>query len=388
MSNNNYNNRATTALPTVDSVHEGRVVRIEPYGAFVQFAQQWRGLVHISELSTQRVEHVTDVVEMDEHVWVKVLQVDEPPQQTATTSNNEQGGRRLFPKIKLSLKGVPQDGTAPDVMAATQQAQQAKMALQQNLNSTVGIAIASDPMHGMLVLKQDQKPKLIHGYALLPDDDDDDDDDENEKEQPAPSTAPAPPVAPMGRGRGLTMPAWMTQPKSSEGLTKKGENRKEKKKKAKKQHRRERKKDDDGSSVERPRKRHKKKKKRRHYYTSDDDDDDGDDDESSRQDRSRRRRRHRRHYSDDDSDVDYRRHRTRRSRKRYSDDDGDDDSRSERHRRRHRRSPSSHQDDSSGGDGPDRRRSRDDGNDPKFTSIEQAKKMVREIEARRRDERS
>jgi small subunit ribosomal protein S1 len=55
----------------------GRVVRLEPYGAFVAIAPGLDGLVHVSELAAdRRVEHPRQVVEVGQEVTVRVLGVD------------------------------------------------------------------------------------------------------------------------------------------------------------------------------------------------------------------------------------------------------------------------------------------------------------------------
>lgn len=54
----------------------GQVTRIAEFGAFVEVAPGVEGLVHISELSTQRVRRVRDVVSEGQTVEVQVLQVD------------------------------------------------------------------------------------------------------------------------------------------------------------------------------------------------------------------------------------------------------------------------------------------------------------------------
>ncbi len=56
---------------------EGKVVRILDFGAFVELAPGKDGMIHISKLAKERVEKVTDVVNVDDVVKVKVLKVDE-----------------------------------------------------------------------------------------------------------------------------------------------------------------------------------------------------------------------------------------------------------------------------------------------------------------------
>jgi len=82
---------AITAEAEVGKIYEGKVVRIEDFGAFVNILPGKDGLVHISQIDNKRVEKVTDYINMDDIVKVKVLDVD-------------QRGR-----IKLSMKDLIED---------------------------------------------------------------------------------------------------------------------------------------------------------------------------------------------------------------------------------------------------------------------------------------
>ncbi len=55
----------------------GEVVRIEPYGVFVKLNSQNDGLVHISEISKDRIENVKDVLKLGDKVPVVVIGIDE-----------------------------------------------------------------------------------------------------------------------------------------------------------------------------------------------------------------------------------------------------------------------------------------------------------------------
>jgi len=57
--------------------YTGTVARIMSFGAFVEFAFNKDGMVHISKLSDKRVEKVEDVVKIGDKVKVEVLEVDE-----------------------------------------------------------------------------------------------------------------------------------------------------------------------------------------------------------------------------------------------------------------------------------------------------------------------
>ncbi|MBM3991952.1 MAG: 30S ribosomal protein S1 [Planctomycetes bacterium] len=52
---------------------EGRVARLEPYGAFIAFGRGLEGLVHVSNVSYERVEHPAKVLRLGELVRAKVL---------------------------------------------------------------------------------------------------------------------------------------------------------------------------------------------------------------------------------------------------------------------------------------------------------------------------
>jgi polyribonucleotide nucleotidyltransferase len=60
----------------VGAIYEGRVVRLMDFGAFVQILPGKDGLVHISQISDERVERVSDKLKEGDVVRVKVLEVD------------------------------------------------------------------------------------------------------------------------------------------------------------------------------------------------------------------------------------------------------------------------------------------------------------------------
>ncbi len=63
--------------PEVGEEFTGKVVRILDFGAFVEIAPGKDGMIHISKLSKERVEKVTDVVNVDDVVTVKVIKIDD-----------------------------------------------------------------------------------------------------------------------------------------------------------------------------------------------------------------------------------------------------------------------------------------------------------------------
>jgi polyribonucleotide nucleotidyltransferase len=62
--------------PETGRVYNGVVKRIMDFGAFVEILPGKEGLVHISKLSRQRIDRVTDVVKEGQEIPVKLLEVD------------------------------------------------------------------------------------------------------------------------------------------------------------------------------------------------------------------------------------------------------------------------------------------------------------------------
>ncbi|XP_040045440.2 zinc finger CCHC domain-containing protein 17 [Gasterosteus aculeatus] len=61
-------------LPPMHSISKGEVVSVQTYGAFVRLpGYKKEGLVHVSEMSASRVENASEIVDMGEKVWIKVI---------------------------------------------------------------------------------------------------------------------------------------------------------------------------------------------------------------------------------------------------------------------------------------------------------------------------
>jgi polyribonucleotide nucleotidyltransferase len=65
-----------TADVEVGRVYEGRVVKLMDFGAFVAILPGRDGLVHISQISSERVERVSDKLKEGDQIRVRVLEVD------------------------------------------------------------------------------------------------------------------------------------------------------------------------------------------------------------------------------------------------------------------------------------------------------------------------
>jgi polyribonucleotide nucleotidyltransferase len=80
-----------TAEVEVGTVYEGRVARLMDFGAFVTILPGKDGLVHISQISEERVEKVTDKLNEGDIVKVKVLEVDRQGRVRLSMKEVEQG---------------------------------------------------------------------------------------------------------------------------------------------------------------------------------------------------------------------------------------------------------------------------------------------------------
>jgi 4-hydroxy-3-methylbut-2-enyl diphosphate reductase len=71
---------------------DGKVIRLAPFGAFIELEPGVDGLAHISQLSERRVNHPSDVLSVGQEVKAKIIEADEV-----------QG------KISITLKGLAED---------------------------------------------------------------------------------------------------------------------------------------------------------------------------------------------------------------------------------------------------------------------------------------
>ncbi len=81
--------RSLTEEPEVGRIYEGKVVSIKDFGAFINIMPGTDGMVHISELSSERVERVEDVLTEGEIVKAKLIGVDERGRLSLSLKNIE-----------------------------------------------------------------------------------------------------------------------------------------------------------------------------------------------------------------------------------------------------------------------------------------------------------
>jgi polyribonucleotide nucleotidyltransferase len=87
-----------TESAEIGRIYTGKVVRITDFGAFVEILPNTDGMVHISQLDSERVEKVEDIVRMGEEITVMVTDIDPSG------------------KIRLSRQAVLEGWTAKEAM--------------------------------------------------------------------------------------------------------------------------------------------------------------------------------------------------------------------------------------------------------------------------------
>ena len=65
-----------TAEAEIGRIYRGTVIKIVDFGAFVAILPGKEGLLHISQISDQRIERVEDVLQVGQEIDVVVLDLD------------------------------------------------------------------------------------------------------------------------------------------------------------------------------------------------------------------------------------------------------------------------------------------------------------------------
>jgi polyribonucleotide nucleotidyltransferase len=94
--------RGIVTLPEVGEIYEGKVKNIQAFGAFVEFLPGKDGLLHISEISWDRIDTMDGVFKEGDKVRVQLVEVDK-----------KTGKFRLSAKVLLPKPEKPQAPAAP-----------------------------------------------------------------------------------------------------------------------------------------------------------------------------------------------------------------------------------------------------------------------------------
>jgi small subunit ribosomal protein S1 len=95
----------------VGTEFEGRVTRLEPYGAFVELVPGVEGLVHVSKLGVEEhVRHAREVLELGQQVRVEVLAVDPEKRRISLARKPGDPGAQLRDEVDRYVDTAPRSG--------------------------------------------------------------------------------------------------------------------------------------------------------------------------------------------------------------------------------------------------------------------------------------
>ena len=87
------------------AIYKGKVTRLADFGAFVAIVGNKEGLVHISQIAEERVEKVSDYLQVGQEVTVKVVEIDRQGRIRLTMKD-------LAPKQETEAESVPAEETS------------------------------------------------------------------------------------------------------------------------------------------------------------------------------------------------------------------------------------------------------------------------------------
>jgi len=100
----------------VDSIVDGKVTKLVPFGIFVDLGNSVEGLVHISELARGHVDTPDQVVSVGDDIKVKVMNIDEERRRVSLSMRA--AAEDLGFEVEIKKKDQPADGEAGDGVAA------------------------------------------------------------------------------------------------------------------------------------------------------------------------------------------------------------------------------------------------------------------------------
>lgn len=90
--------------PEVNTLYEGKVIRIEKFGAFVELWQGAEGLLHVSKMSNEKVDKVEDIVQIGDEIVVRVIGIDDKGRVDLAVKDYDPSLRKPAPDRKRNFK--------------------------------------------------------------------------------------------------------------------------------------------------------------------------------------------------------------------------------------------------------------------------------------------
>lgn len=115
-----------TAKYAVGTKHTGKVVRLQPFGAFVELESGIDGLIHASDLSLKRIDHPSEVVKVDDTIDVVVASLDSGthkialhPAPTGAAADEAPQRVQIHKMVKVVVVAIDAGGLMVRVTGAT-----------------------------------------------------------------------------------------------------------------------------------------------------------------------------------------------------------------------------------------------------------------------------
>jgi len=103
-----------TAEPEVGVIYKGKVVKVVDFGAFVNFFGKKDGLVHVSQIAKERVNHPSDYLKEGQEVYVKLMGFDDRGKVRLNMKYVNQETGEEYPREESSRDGGKRDGGKKD----------------------------------------------------------------------------------------------------------------------------------------------------------------------------------------------------------------------------------------------------------------------------------
>lgn len=111
---------------SVGTKHTGKIVRLQPFGAFVELESGIDGLIHSADLSMKRFEHPSEVVNVGDPIDVVVASIDLGthkislhPAPTGAAANEEPQRVQVHKVLKVQVVAIEAGGLVVRVLGAT-----------------------------------------------------------------------------------------------------------------------------------------------------------------------------------------------------------------------------------------------------------------------------
>lgn len=106
--------------------HTGKIVRLQPFGAFVELESGIDGLIHAADLSLKRIEHPEEVVKVGDELEVVVASVDSRqhrialhPAPTGDAANEAPQKVQVGKSVKVVVVAIESNGLVVRILGAT-----------------------------------------------------------------------------------------------------------------------------------------------------------------------------------------------------------------------------------------------------------------------------